>query len=79
MDTQSQKWSLNDADVQKWFNNVLTFLAPVALIYLAFVADGLKGGFTWLAFQPNQAVTGMMVLYVVNSFMDLFKKLKAGQ
>lgn len=76
--TQSPRWSLNQVDVQKWAMNTVVFFAPVAVIYLGFVVESLKTGFSWNAFVPNNAVAGMIALYVVNTLYDITRKFVAG-
>lgn len=75
----STKWSLNSLDWQKILHNSLVFLAPVALIYLAFVAGNLSSGISLSAFVPPPVVQGTMALYIVNVLIDTFRKLSAGE
>jgi len=76
--TQSPRFSLNYADVSKWLRNTWVFLAPVATIYLVFVAANLQGGFAWAAFIPSKEVIGAGALYLVNVALDLARKVTAG-
>lgn len=78
MNAQSPAWRLSPADVQRFSVNALIFLGPVALIYLPFVASNLADGLQWADFAPNAMVLGAMVLYLVNTLMDFFRKLSAG-
>lgn len=76
---ESKRWQLNRADVQKWLKNAGIFLAPLALIYLAFVKANLADGMAVTDFVPNEVVIGAMTLYLVNVLTDLFLKLKKGE
>ncbi len=50
-------------------------MAPVALIYLAFVATEItEQGFSLTDFVPSNFVLGSMVLYLINVLIDFFKK-----
>jgi hypothetical protein len=75
---QSLKGEFNQADLEKWGHNLLVFLAPVFVIYLAAVAGKLVGGFSFSAFVPTNLVDGAMALYVVNAGLDFFRKVQAG-
>lgn len=73
----SQAYTLSGVDFQKWTRNLLIFLAPVALIYLAFVAAAIaaaNGAFSFAELVPNQIVIGSMVLYVINGIVDIVRK-----
>jgi hypothetical protein len=75
----STKWHVNLEDIQKWMSNSLLFIAPVAVIYLGFVAMNINnGGFAWSDFVPDNIIIGTMVLYVINIAIDFFKKLTQG-
>lgn len=73
MDTK--RFMLTRNDIAKWLQNSLIFLAPIALIYLAFVSDNLNDGLNAADFIPNNAILSMMVLYLVNVCVDFFRKL----
>lgn len=75
---QSTKWNLSVADVERWLRNAGVFLAPVAVIYLLSIVPLLQNGFSWSAFVPDPMVVGAMVLYLINTALDFFKKLAAG-
>ena len=73
----SQAYTLSGVDFQKWTRNLLVFLAPVVLIYLAFVAAAIaaaNGAFSFSELVPNQIVIGAMVLYVINGITDIVRK-----
>jgi hypothetical protein len=73
----SEAYSLSGVDFQKWTHNLFIFLAPVVLIYLAFVAAAISsanGAFSLSVFVPNSIVIGAMVLYVLNGLTDIIRK-----
>lgn len=71
----NQKFSLNAADVQRWIANLIVFLAPVALIYLAAVIATINSsGISLASFAPNALTVGAMVLYVLNAVVDIIRK-----
>lgn len=72
---EGKRWNLTKQDIQKWFDNQKSFLAPLGILYLGFViAEVAKDGVGLGDFIPdNGAVTGM-ALYVLNGLYDLFKK-----
>ena len=70
----SPRFSLNWLDWQKWISNTLLFLAPVAVIYFGFVATNLQDGFSWSDFSINSITAGAIMLYVVNTVLDLARK-----
>lgn len=73
----SQAYTLSGVDFQKWTHNLFVFLAPVALIYLAFIAAAIaaaNGAFSFAELVPNQIVIGAMVLYVLNALTDIIRK-----
>lgn len=71
----SKAWKLSSEDWLRWGKNALVFLAPVAVIYFAFVQVNLGDGFSSSDFAPNQVVIGAALLYLVNTAMDFFRKL----
>jgi len=72
---KTNKLGLTRIDTNKFLNNTLTFMAPVALIYLAFVATEItEQGFSLTDFVPSNFVLGSMVLYLINVLIDFFKK-----
>jgi hypothetical protein len=71
----SKRFQITKNDIQKVTTNALIFFAPLATIYLSFVAGEIqKDGFSLNDLVPNQIVTGAMVLYVVNVLLDFFRK-----
>lgn len=75
----SKRWTLNSEEWSKFFTNALTFLAPVALIYLFQVQGNLTDGLQASDFAITAVTAGAMILYVVNTAIDFFKKLTAGK
>jgi hypothetical protein len=76
---QSPRFSLEQSDIERWLQNSKVFLAPLGLIYLAFVSANLSDGFSLSDLVPNAVVMGAIALYVVNSLTDLLRKLIAGK
>lgn len=74
----SPKWTLNTADANKWVKNALTFLAPLALMYIASITPLIQDGLALSDFKITALVAGAMVLYVLNVVTDLLKKLTEG-
>lgn len=69
---------LKALDWNKWQNNTILFLRPLAILYLVFVIANIQGdGFHVQDFAPNQAVIGAMALYVLNTALDFFRKYSA--
>jgi hypothetical protein len=75
---QSLKGEFNQADLEKWGHNLVVFLTPVFVIYLASIAGRLGTGFSLSDFVPNGLDVGAMALYVVNAGLDFFRKVQAG-
>ena len=74
----SKKYSLNSADFGHWIKNALLFLAPVGVIYLAFVQGNLGDGISISDFVPDAIVMGAVILYAINTVLDLLRKFLAG-
>lgn len=63
----------------KFLHNALVFLAPVGVIYFGAVAYTLQlegHVFSFRDFVPSSFTVGAMVLYIVNTLLDLSRKLK---
>ena len=74
------KFTPNETQSGKWFRNIRLFFAPIALIYLTVVAGTLAGEGHVISlkdFIPTTFVQGGIALYLVNSVIDYFKKVKA--
>lgn len=76
---ESTRWQLSWEDVEKWSKNCMVFFSPVAVLYLLFVISNInQDGFSWSDFELNDVVVGGMMLYVLNTLLDLFRKLASG-
>ena len=76
---ESEKWSLSRLDVKKWGRNALIFFSPLAILYIGFVISNINlDGFAWTDFRPNSIIIGSMMLYVLNTLLDLFRKFAGG-
>lgn len=76
----SKKWTLNNQDTQKIVKNAVVFASPVALIYLGFVLNAVqKDGFQVNDLVPSSEAVTVIVLWIINTLIDTFKKLKAGR
>lgn len=72
------EYNLTRADRQKWLNNSLIFLAPLFVLYLVFVQTGITSdGFSMSDFIPTQEVIGGLILYIINTLLDLLRKFVA--
>lgn len=71
----SKRYQIKREDIERVGRNALIFFAPLAVIYLSFVAAEIeKDGFTWEDYKPNQVVIGAIMLYIVNVLLDFFRK-----
>lgn len=68
---------LSEYQREKWLHNAGVFLAPLVIIYLVQVQGNLNDGFQWSDFGINQVMLGAMSLYIVNTLLDLLRKVKA--
>ena len=76
MELSSPKGKLNLADAKRILNNALTFLAPLAILYLVSVINIIQeSGVSLGAFKLTPAVIGAITLYVLNVALDFFRKL----
>lgn len=63
---------------KKWGRNTVVFLSPLATIYLVSVIANVQGdGFQVSDFAPSEVVIGAMMLYVLNTALDFFRKFSA--
>ena len=68
---------LDEQKLNKWINNSLTFLAPLVILYLVTIQDRiLKDGISISDFALDQTMIGACSLYIINVFLDFFKKYK---
>lgn len=76
----SKQYKLSKTDTENWIVNMKRFIAPVGILYLlqvtATVSMAVNSGdaITALDFFPNQVTQGGMILYVLNSALDVFTK-----
>jgi hypothetical protein len=66
---QSARFTLNEADVQKWSKNAVTFFAPAALLFLL----EIQSGKSW-----KEALVALE-LWALNTAIDLLRKFLAGK
>lgn len=65
---QSQRFTLNSQDVEKWFHNAVVFLAPAALLFLLEIKSG----------KTLEESVISLKLWALNVAIDLLKKFIAG-
>lgn len=76
----SKKWTLNSEETQKVIKNSVVFASPVALIYLGFVLSAVqKDGFELNDLVPSSEAVTVIVLWVINTLIDGFKKFSQGK
>lgn len=69
---------LSTQKLNKWVNNSLTFLAPLAILYLITIQNRIQeGGISLSDFYLDEKMVGAMSLYVINVLLDFFKKYKS--
>lgn len=76
---ESKRFTINQEKASKILKNSLLFLAPVAILYLVFVQVKLGDGFDVQDLVPTKEVIGGMVLYVINTLLDILRKFVAGK
>lgn len=79
MSGESDKFTLNSNDIGSWAKTAGLFLAPLLLIYIAFVEQGLDNGFQVSDLVPNQFVLGSIVSYALAEVTALVKKFVEGK
>ena len=70
---------LTKTDTNKFFNNLVIFIAPVGVVYLVAIVGAINannGAVKLTDFIPTQFTLGAMTLYILNSALDYLKKLK---
>lgn len=68
---------INKTEVKRWQDNLITFLIPLALIYLGSIVVVVQapGHFiTYTDLYPTQVTIGAMILYVINGAYDFLRK-----
>mgnify|MGYP001591989737 CR=1 FL=1 len=72
---KSDRFELNKWDFKKWIENQRSFLAPMGVLYLAFVITNVGNqGISFSDFVPSNGILSAMALYVLNALYDLFRK-----
>ena len=74
---ESEHFSLNRQDKKDWVHNFTLFLAPLASMYLIAVVGAIQSNnnlFDYRHFIPSQMVQGAIVLYILNTLLDLIRK-----
>lgn len=66
---KSKRFTLNNEDITKWLKNALTFLAPLALVWLTAIQQGVS-------FKDS---LNLLYMYALNVSIDLLKKFIAGK
>ena len=70
---------LTKKENQKWINNLLLFLSPVAIIYIVAVVGLIQansGEVKLTDFVPNSFVLGSIALYILNTLLDYLRKIR---
>ena len=73
-----EKVTLEKKDQNKWFKNLVVFLAPVGIVYIVAVVGVINannGAVRLEDFVPNQFTFGAVTLYVLNTVLDYLRKL----
>jgi hypothetical protein len=71
---------LNKLPLDKWFHNLVVFLAPLAVLYITTAVGTIsadKAGFQIKDLIPNAFAMGGLVLYVLNTVQDYLRKLNS--
>lgn len=67
--TASKRWKLNSDDVKRVGKNALIFFAPALIVFLTTI----QAGGEW------QEAVDVLYLWVINTIIDLLRKLSAGK
>ena len=69
---------LSTQKLNKWINNSITFLAPLAILYLITIQNRIQtDGVALEDFYLDEKMVGAMLLYLINVLLDFFKKYKS--
>jgi len=69
---------LKQPKLNKWIDNSLVFLAPLAILYLMTIQGRIQeGGISLSDFYLDEKMVGAMSLYVINVLLDFFKKYRS--
>ena len=77
MEVTSGPYTISAPSLDKWFKNTLTFLAPLATIYMVSVMGVLQvpgNEITFENFIPSREVVGAMILWILNTVYDFLRK-----
>jgi len=76
---KNYRFELNNEELKKWFLDSMYFLAPLAIMYISFVQGNINNnGFQSSDFVPDDLVIGGMILYILNTAFNFFKKFVSG-
>ena len=78
--TPDQRFKLNQADIDRWTGNVVSFLAPLGVIYFGAIVVTLQAQNHVISIHdliPSTFTLGAMALYVVNALYDISRKFVA--
>jgi len=68
------KGQLTRERIDKWVFNQRRFLAPLVMLYVAFVIANVGNSISLLDFYPTNEVVTAIVLYLLNALYDLLMK-----
>lgn len=74
-----EKVTLSNVQQNKWYKNLLVFIAPVAIVYVVSVIGIINAHNGAVSLQdaiPTPFTLGAMTLYILNSALDYLKKLQ---
>jgi hypothetical protein len=71
---QTGPGELGKAGWDKFKNNTIKFVAPIAIIYLGFVVGNAQDGIQASDFVPNVFVQGGIATYIGGVLLDFFRK-----
>lgn len=70
--------TLNKTDQNKWFKNIVVFLAPVGILYISTIIGVISQDNHSVSvndFIPTQVATGGIILWFLNAALDYLRKL----
>ncbi len=77
---KSVKWTMNQEERNKVIKNSVTFASPVVLIYLGFVLSAVQSnGFQISDLIPSSEAVTVIVLWIINTLIDVLKKFSQGK
>lgn len=78
----SPKYTFNRKDLEAFIKNALWFTAPVILIYLVSVLTLITTPnhvMRLVDFIPNEATKTAIVVWILNRFVDFFRRYQSGK